>query len=302
MPSDVPSETKPPRESRTILVVSGMSGAGKTSALKTLEDLGFEAIDNVPIAFLGPLLTAGEAAPRRVAVGIDARTRDFRPQALLGETERLKRLHPEMLLLFLDCDDDELRRRYSETRHRHPLAQDRPVSDGIQLEREMMAGIRDRADIVLDTTGLGPGRLKGILRRHLGEREDAALTLFVVSFSYRKGLPREADLVVDVRFLSNPHYQDDLRPLTGRDQAVQTYIRNDRGYAPFFERLSSLLALLLPGYAEEGKSYLTIAFGCTGGKHRSVFVAEDVARWLERQGYRVSLRHREMDRDATGVD
>ncbi len=290
-------------EASTILLVTGMSGAGKTSALKGLEDLGFEAIDNVPLSFLGRLLDPGPAGtsrriPPRIAIGVDARTRDFRPHAFMREIDRLRATCAAgVRTLFLDCDDDELRRRYSETRHRHPLAQDRPISDGIQLERELMADVRDAADIVLDTTGLGPGRLKGVLNRHLGDRAAAGLTVFVVSFSYRRGLPREADLVFDVRFLSNPHYQEQLRPLTGRDMAVQAHIAADPDFNAFLDQTTGLLGLLLPRYADEGKSYLTIAVGCTGGRHRSVFVAERIAQWLDRHGHRASLRHREIDRD-----
>lgn len=282
-----------------LTLVTGMSGAGKTSALKAFEDLGYEAMDNVPLSFLtavvrpvqGRFGTAGLSAP--LAIGIDIRTRDFGVEPFLRELDRLMaETTTEVKVLFLDCDDDELRRRYAETRHRHPLAQDRPVSDGIARERRLVSVLRERADLVVDTTGLGPGELKRILEGHFGIETTPGLAVFVTSFSYRQGLPRDADLVFDVRFLANPHYDPDLRPLTGRDQAVAEYVAGDKGFQQFFDGLTGLLAPLLPRYAAEGKSYLTIAVGCTGGRHRSVVVAERLAAWLRDQGQRIHLHHK----------
>jgi len=278
-----------------VLLVTGMSGAGKSSALKALEDMGFEAIDNVPLSFLSDLVAAGGDG-RRVALGVDARTRDFVPDVFLKALEELRAEKGQAVqLAFLDCDDEELNRRYAETRHRHPLALDRPVSDGIQIERGLLTEVRRHADIVLDTTGLGPGHLKRMLQGHVGNADALDLAVFVTSFAYRHGLPRAADLVFDVRFLNNPYYDPAIRALTGRDQRVKDHILKDPDYHSFIASLTGLLDLLVPRYEEEGKSYLTIAVGCTGGRHRSVFVAEEVAAWLTSKGRKVHLHHRELE-------
>lgn len=285
-----------------VLLLTGMSGAGKTSALKALEDMGFEAIDNVPLSLLGSLVRprpfgpgAGESR-QPIAIGVDIRTRDFGAETFSRVLERLLGEDGVAVrVLFLDCDDDQLRRRYAETRHRHPLAVDRPVRDGIAHERRLLAPLRDLADIVIDSSELSLGELKRALDGHCGLSRRQGLSVFVTSFAFRRGLPREADLVFDVRFFANPHYDPALRPLTGRDKAVADYIAADEGFPRFFESLCHLLEPLLPRYVEEGKSYLTIAVGCSGGQHRSVFVAEKVAHWLESMGTRVHLSHRELD-------
>jgi len=290
-----------PATARRVLLVTGMSGAGKTSALKALEDLGYEAVDNLPLSLLGNLVLPGQYTldarefHRALAVGIDIRTRDFVAEAFAGEIERL-RADDELAVevLFLDCDDDELTRRYAETRHRHPLAVDRPIQDGIAHERQLLAPARASSDIVIDTSRLPLGDLKRLLDGHFGLGDKPALAVFVTSFSFRQGIPREADLVFDVRFLANPHYDPALRPLTGRDAAVAEFIAADADFAGFFGNLCRLVGPLLPRYAAEGKSYLTIAIGCTGGRHRSVFVAERLAVWLSEQGIGVHLGHREL--------
>lgn len=284
-----------------ILLITGMSGAGKTAALKALEDIGYEAIDHVPLSLLNRLVTpaeaVGEGSRRPLAVGMDVRTRDFGVDAALAEINRLlQERHADVTLAFLDCDDDELRRRYTETRHRHPLAIDRPVSDGIALEREIVSPLRARADVVIDTTSLALGALKRIVEGHFGLRDGSSLTVFVTSFSFRLGLPREADLVFDLRFLANPHYDPTLRYMTGIEEPVAAYIRRDEGLQPFLDALTGLMKPLLPRYAAEGKSYLTIATGCTGGRHRSVFIAEELGRWLRDQGVPVHLHHRDLNR------
>ena len=284
-----------------VLLITGMSGAGKTSALKALEDLDYEAVDNVPLSLIGSLVAPAQPVfgggdfQRSIAVGIDIRTRDFGVEPFLRELDHLVSENAlEVKVVFLDCDDDELRRRYVETRHRHPLAQDRPVSDGIEHERRLMSPLRGRADIVIDTTGLAPGELKGILQGHFEQAGKQGLAVFVISFSFRRGLPREADLVFDVRFLANPHYDPDLKLLTGKDSEVADFISADTGFRQFFEGLTKLLQPLLPRYAAEGKSYLTIAVGCTGGRHRSVFIVEKLAAWLRGQNQHVRLNHRDL--------
>ncbi|NQU57570.1 MAG: RNase adapter RapZ [Rhodospirillales bacterium] len=274
-----------------VLLVTGMSGAGKSSALKAFEDIGYEAIDNVPLSLIGALVNPPQkdSFQRPIAIGVDIRTRDFTIDSFIRELGAL-----EAKVLFIDCDDDELRRRYAETRHRHPLAQDRPVSDGISRERALVSPLRDRADVVVDTTRFGPGELKRILSGHFDLARGSDLNVFVTSFSFRKGLPREADLVFDVRFLANPHYDPTLKDLCGKDDAVGNFIAGDENFGTFFDNLTALLSPLLPRYAAEGKSYLTIALGCTGGRHRSVFVAEKLASWIEREERPVHLLHRDL--------
>ncbi|HWA42602.1 MAG TPA: RNase adapter RapZ [Hypericibacter adhaerens] len=282
-----------------VVLVTGLSGAGHTTALKILEDLGYEAVDNLPLTLMDGL--AGGKLARPLAVGVDSRTRDFSAEAL---SEKLGRLtHDaglEVKLLFLDCSDEVLRRRFTETRRRHPLALDRPVADGIRQERELLAPLRELADLVVDSTDLAIGDLKHLLQGHF-RLQSAQAAITVMSFSYRHGLPREADLVFDVRFLTNPHYRDELRPLTGKDAKIGLFIEADPAWGPFFDNLRNLLLPLLPRFEREGKSYLTLAVGCTGGRHRSVFAAERLAQWLRAQGRHVSLRHRDLDRGA-GVD
>jgi len=283
-------------KSPQILLVTGVSGAGKSSALKALEDLGFEAIDNVPISLLRRLVAPGEF-PDNTAIGVDIRTRDFDAQAILTEVDTLtSKGGAEIPLLFIDCDDDVLMRRYEETRRRHPLAQDRPIADGIRHERGLMEPLRKRATVIMDTTDMSLGDMKRSLDGHFGTPDEDGLSVFVTSFGYRNGLPRDADLVFDVRFLKNPHYDLDLRPLTGKDDAVGDYIKTDPAFALFFQRLTELLDLLLERYQAEGKSYLTIALGCTGGHHRSVFVARSLENWLDEHGHAVQIRHRDLDK------
>ena len=289
---------------RQVVVVTGMSGAGKTTVLKGFEDLGFEALDNVPIYLLPRVVDAGDdadggtSATRPLAIGVDVRTRDFDAEALNAIVKDLK-TRPELdtHVLFVDCGDEELLARYTATRHRHPLAHDRPVLDGVRLERKLIAPLFDAADLHLDTTGRTPYDAKGFLAHNFAADETTPgrdMAVFVTSFSFRLGLPRDADLVFDVRFLRNPHYDPELRPLCGLDQPVRDFVAQDPDFEGFLDRLTALLAPLLGRYAQEGKSYLTIAVGCTGGKHRSVFVADRLAAWLKDQNARVRLAHRDL--------
>ena len=291
-----------PQEKVQAVIITGMSGAGKSSALKALEDLNFEAIDNVPLSMLEAIITDSHlqlSTPgfgRPVAVGVDIRTRDFGVDIFLNHLDQITNsfdIHAH--ILFVDCDDDVLLRRYEETRHRHPMAMDRPVADGIQRERKLVSPLRQRADLVIDTTAIGPGELKTILQAQFAEDAKNELTVFVTSFSYRKGLPREADLVFDTRFLRNPHYESELRELSGRDETVGAYLKTDDAYKPFFGNLTQMLKPLMPRFKAEGKSYLTIAIGCTGGRHRSVFVAEQLAKWFDKAGLQAQLNHRDLE-------
>ena len=301
LPDAPPAPEPDPKARRPFVLVTGLSGAGRGTALAALEDMGYVAVDNVPLPLLGDLMrstAAGEmAAP--LAFGVDTRTFGFEPHDLVRRVRAL-RARPELSarLLFLDADSDTLRRRYTETRRPHPLAPDRPVLDGIAEERRQLSWVRDSADVVIDTSALSPHEFKLLLAGHFALGRGLATRLSVMSFSFRRGLPREADLVFDVRFLKNPHYEPTLKPLTGRNPAVAAYVASDPGYRPFIDSLKNLIGPLLPRFDAEGKSYLTIAVGCTGGRHRSVTVAEELAGWLRGAGRSVTLSHR--DADAAG--
>ncbi|CAN0443316.1 unnamed protein product [Discosporangium mesarthrocarpum] len=278
-----------------VVIVTGMSGAGRSTALKALEDLGYEAVDNLPISLLSSLLTPGTGGGRPLAIGVDARTRDFGAAPFLEELDGLIRMEAfRVRLLFLDCDSEVLQRRFSETRRRHPVSPDRRVTDGIAHERTLLAPLRDRADEVIDTTDMAIGELKRLLDSNYALERAPGLAVFVTSFAYRHGLPHEADLVFDVRFLQNPHYVDELRPLSGLDKPIGDFIEQDPDLEDYFRHLTELLEPLLPRFDAEGKSYLTIAVGCTGGKHRSVYTAERLGAWLTEKGERVSVNHRDL--------
>ncbi len=282
-----------------VVLVTGLSGAGRTTSLKALEDAEFEAVDNLPLSLL-PALLAPRAEPggdHRIAVGIDTRTRDFTPQRLSAELAALRqRADVTLTVVFLDCDTDVLIRRFTETRRRHPLAIDRPVADGIRTERELLAPLREQADVTIDTSRLTTADFKRVFAEQVGIAGSSGLTITVTSFSFRRGVPREADMVFDVRFLRNPHYDDRLRPFDGRNAEVADYVAADSEFSAFYERLVGFLTPLMPRFLAEGKSYLTIAVGCTGGRHRSVFVAEKLARELKADGLAVTLLHRDVDR------
>jgi len=279
---------------RRVLLVTGMSGAGRSTALKILEDIGYESFDNLPAALIPALLENTAADCSAIAVGADTRTRGFVAETMFetvaGIVDRSGRA---LNVLFIDCDDERLQHRYTETRRPHPLAGDRPIMDGIRRERQLVSALRDRADLVIDTSSLTAIDLKRLLTGHFA-LDARGLRIFVTSFAYRHGIPRDADLMFDVRFLENPHYVDDLRGLTGLDPMVGARIEQDLDFAPFFERLLCLLEPLLPRYETSGKSYLTIAIGCTGGRHRSVYVAERLAARLRESGWRTELAHRDL--------
>ncbi len=277
-----------------VVLVTGLSGAGHSTALRFLEDRGFEAIDNLPMRLLKRILKDNDGE-RPLAIGMDTRTRGFATQNFLETLDGLLgREDLDIRLVFLDCEDEVLERRFTETRRRHPLATDRPLADGIAAERHLLSPLNARATFRIDTSRLHSSELGRLLAGELGLGQSGGLSLFVTSFSYRKGLPREADLVFDVRFLRNPHYESALRPLTGLDAEVSRYVESDPGFADFFERLTALLAPLLPRYEAEGKSYLTLAIGCTGGRHRSVAIAERLAQWLLTQERGVTVGHRDL--------
>ncbi|GAB4173041.1 MAG: RNase adapter RapZ [Thalassobaculales bacterium] len=273
------------------ILITGLSGAGRSTALKALEDAGHEAVDNLPLSLLPALLSG--AGERAIAIGVDIRTRDFAVAGFLALLAELRQRQP-IRLVFLDCAAEALERRFTETRRRHPLATDRPLAEGIGLEQQIMAPLREAADQVIDTTALTTAELKRRVTAEFGAGRAPGLAVSVVSFSFRRGLPRDADMVFDVRFLRNPHYDPALRPHDGRQPAVQAHIAADPDYQRFLGDLTRLIEPLLPRFEGEGKSYLTIAVGCTGGRHRSVFVAEMLAGWLAGRGVSVALIHRDV--------
>ncbi len=287
------------RKPHRVLLVTGLSGAGKSTVLKTLEDLGWEAVDNFPIRLARPLLALPPAegqAPDNtpLALGFDTRTRGFETQRLIEEIKDLQsRDGVEITTLFVDCAGTEIERRYAETRRRHPLAQDRPAIDGISEERTLMEPLRRWSDLVIDTSRMSASELQAEIRNRFRLKE-GRMTVSITSFGFSRGVPPNADLIFDLRFLQNPHWDPELRPLTGLDAAVGEYVAADPAFDGAISRISDLLTYLLPLYDAQGKSYLTIAFGCTGGRHRSVFVAEKFARMLREEGYAPSVNHRNL--------
>jgi len=288
---------KQPRPTR-ILLITGMSGAGKSTALDTLEDLGWEVVDNLPLVLLNRLLATdlpqGTSDARPLAFGIDSRTRGFDADAIVARIKTMRDDGARIATLFLDSGGAELERRYSETRRRHPLALDRPAADGIARERELLAPLRRWADHVIDTTSFASNQLKADIRARFGDAETSGPTLSVMSFGFSRGVPRNADLMFDMRFLRNPHWVDELRPMSGLDQPVSDYIQDDPAYADVTNRIEELLIRLIPRYQAEGKSYVCIAFGCTGGRHRSVHMAERIARRLRNAAFSPTVTHRDL--------
>ncbi|MDD4616323.1 MAG: RNase adapter RapZ [Alphaproteobacteria bacterium] len=282
---------------RRVVLITGMSGAGLSTALKVFEDLGYEAVDNLRLGLVPTLVDVAPTARRHLAVAIDTRNASFSVEAFLKVDETLSaKPDLQVSLLFLDCSNEKLQQRFTETRRRHPLAVDRPVTDGIKAERELLWKIRNEAEQVIDTSETSIHDLRRLITGHYRFDNSHKLTVYLTSFSYRHGVPREADLVFDTRFLANPHWDLKLRPLTGRDEAVADYIRRDPDFAAYMSHLTGLLLPLLPRFQQEGKSYLTIAVGCSGGRHRSVMVVEELAKIFETNGYAVTTGHRDLDR------
>jgi UPF0042 nucleotide-binding protein len=292
-----------------VVLVTGLSGGGKASVLHALEDIGYEAVDNPPLQMLEEMVSRSE---RRLAIGVDARTRGFDANAVLQALQRLRlnpNLHPQ--LVYAWADETTLLRRYTESRRRHPLAPEGRVADGIAAEQELTAALHGAADLVIDTTDLPIPGLRRLVERHFGtgDEDGGRRVITLVSFAYNRGLPREADLVFDARFLRNPHYDPILQPRTGLDLEVGAYVEADPDFGVFFGKVKELVQLLLPRFVQEGKKYVTIAFGCTGGRHRSVYLVESLAAhlasWLGSVdsgsdlavGWRLCVVHRDLARD-----
>jgi len=298
-------------ERRRVVLVTGLSGGGKASVLRALEDVGYEAVDNPPLPMLEDMVTRGG---RKLAIGVDARTRGFDAGLVLETLERLRTnplLWPE--LIYAWADETTLQRRFSETKRRHPLAPQGRVADGIAQEQELTAPLYGGADLVIDTSDLPLGSLRRLIERQFGtdggDAEESQLMVSLISFAYKFGLPREADLVFDARFLRNPHYDPILQPLTGLDAAVGAFVEADPDFATFFEKLTGLIDMLLPRFVQESKKYATITIGCTGGRHRSVHLVERLAGYLAARisvgraaddtgfGWRLQVTHRELVRE-----
>ncbi len=284
---------------KKILLVTGLSGAGKTTVLRTLEDMGWEAVDNFPTRLIGALLElpspdSNPAPITQLALGFDSRTRGYKPDTLIAQIKRLeKRADLIISTLFLDCAGTEIERRYSETRRRHPMAKDRPAIDGIAQERMLMEPMRRWADTVIDTTKMSASDLQMAIREQY--RVDAApMNVTISSFGFSRGVPHNADMIFDMRFLRNPHWDQELRPMTGMDQQVKDYVSADADYEKSTSKIRDLVLYLLPLYDAQGKAYVNIAFGCTGGRHRSVHVAEAFGKWLREAGFSPTIVHRNL--------
>ncbi len=286
--------------SKHVLLVTGLSGAGKTTALKTLEDIGWETVDNFPIRLVEGLLNTppsssrGDADPP-LALGFDSRTRGFEPDKLINRIKKLQENdNYQISTLYLDCAGGELERRYSETRRRHPLALDRPAKEGIALERGQFEPFRRWADHVMDTSGLSANDLQGQIREQFTLQDTKITTVTITSFGFSRGLPNNIDLLFDVRFLSNPFWDPDLKPLTGLDKAVGDYISKDPAYEEALAKFDDMITFLLPKYIKAGKAYVNIGIGCTGGRHRSVHIAEALRKSLHAQGFSPTVSHRNL--------
>jgi RNase adapter protein RapZ len=284
-----------------LVFVTGPSGAGRTTTIRVLEDLGYEGIDNIPLSLV-PRLVEGPPLGRPIALGLDVRNRDFNTTSLIELIDKLTRdPRVDLEVLYLDCAPSVLIQRFSETRRRHPLAPDETPAQGVEREIDLLAPIRVRADHLIDTTELTQHDLKADIARRFDPGTTGRLSVSVQSFSYKRGVPRGMDMIFDCRFLANPHWQAALRPLDGRDPKVESFVRADPRFAEFLQRVRELLLFLLPAHVDEGKAHLAIGFGCTGGQHRSVAMAEMVGSALAEAGWPVSKRHRELERKAATV-
>jgi len=281
-----------------LVVVTGLSGSGKSTAIHVLEDLGFYCIDNLPVALIPRVVELWESSQeevRRVALGVDARERHFLDQVPSVFAE-LRTRGVALEVLYLEASDDVLLRRFSETRRPHPAAEGGSAVDGIRREREKLGALREASDRIIDTSGLTVHELRAALRDLIERTDTGAMTVALLSFGYKHGLPTDADLVLDCRFLPNPFFVEELRHRIGTDRAVADYVLGRDETREFLQRIMALLDFTLPRYQHEGKSYLTIALGCTGGRHRSIVLAEELRRLLDARGYRVLVRHRDVER------
>jgi UPF0042 nucleotide-binding protein len=282
------------------VIITGLSGAGKSFAIKCFEDMGYFCVDNLPTTLIptfAELCAQSTREIRRIALGVDVREGEYLAHFVLILQTLKEKGHPTEVL-FLEAGDETLVRRYRETRRRHPLAEGGNILQAIQAERKALAHVRELADRIVDTSGLTVHQLKDLLVDFYGAvRTRASLTVSLTSFGYKHGIPYDSDLVFDVRFLPNPHFVEELRPLDGRDPAVREFVLKHEESQKLLDRLKDLLAFLLPFYTREGKAYLTVAIGCTGGRHRSVALVEELRGFLAAQGYPPTVTHRDLDRE-----
>lgn len=279
-----------PKNSRN-LIITGYSGAGMSSCLKYLEDMDYEVFDNFPLTLIPALVADPASSGHPLAIVVDSRTRGYDPAALIAIVRETR-----AKLVFMMADDADLLKRFTETRRRHPLAGDRPASAGIKKEQELLGPLQQAADLIIDTTGLSMHDLRRVVAGHFEDPRVGHLSVTLMSFGFRNGVPRDADIVMDIRFLSNPHWVPELRPLTGLDRAVGDYVSGDTAFSGFIDSFKTMMTPLLPRYAAEGKSYLTIAIGCTGGRHRSVYSVETLKPWLLSQGFPAQVLHRDVSK------
>ena len=286
-------------QSRQLVILTGLSGSGKGSVLRTFEDLGFYCVDNLPVSFIPSFaqLSMDDGEITRAALLVDAREGE-QLKKLPDVYRKLRRDYPATLV-FIEASNEALARRFSETRRPHPMGADLSVAEGIRMERERMAPIREIADVVIDTTKFTVHELRRFIIDQFEKAGRRPLLVSLVSFGYRFGLPADADLVFDVRFLPNPHFVAKLRQYSGKNPRVARYIRSFKQTGEFLRRIEGLLGYLIPHYIREGKSYLTIAFGCTAGRHRSVAMAEAVGKALAKRGYMTKMEHRDLERSKT---
>ncbi|HEB97382.1 MAG TPA: RNase adapter RapZ [Sedimenticola thiotaurini] len=282
-----------------LVIVTGLSGSGKTTALNTLEDLGHYCIDNLPLLLLEPfgriLLDSGDQRFEQAAIGIDARNHGTELEGLKSVLDTLRQRGVDVEILYLEAADETLIKRYSETRRRHPLSDDRhPLIEAIQLERAILGPFLNAADLRIDTTRMNVHQLRDLIRRRVGERPEGELSLLFESFGFKHGVPNDSDFVYDVRCLPNPYWRPDLRPLTGRDPAVAGFLENDPDVHRMHESISGFLEHWIPSFEADGRAYLTVSIGCTGGQHRSVYLVERLSRHFRERGHQVLVRHREL--------
>jgi UPF0042 nucleotide-binding protein len=279
-----------------LVLVTGLSGAGRTTAIRALEDIGYETIDNLPISLL-PNIVSSPSKPARIAVGLDTRNRDFSTHGVLEMLETLSRMPwLKVDLVFIQCSTEVLVRRFSETRRRHPLAPAESPIIGIERERDLLLPILVRADVLLNSSDMSPHEMRGEITSYYSTDSALGLAVSVQSFSYKRGLPRGLDMLFDCRFLRNPYWDANLRSLDGQNKSVQDYVKQDTNFNEFYQKIRDLCLFLLPAYKDEGKTHFSIGFGCTGGKHRSVTLTELLANDLAHHGWQVSIRHREKER------
>jgi len=301
--SEVPVSPPTPVEQESLprfTIITGLSGAGRSEAAKCFEDLGYFVVDNLPLALIekmAELALVPGSKVKRIALVVDARRGDSFPQ-LEKSLAQLEERGIEHRILFLEASDQALLRRFNESRRPHPLAENERLTEGIFQDRQIMRRLRDRADVIVDTTDLNVHELRDKLLALFSEKDgQQQIAVSVISFGFKHGLPLDADMVFDCRFLPNPHWVEDLRPLPGTSRKVRGYVLGAEPTGPFLAKVRELLSLLLPGFVKEGRHYLTIAVGCTGGKHRSVVVSDEIARYLNEKGFSSSVVHRDLERE-----